>query len=238
MARSGSPLSSLFRPTFVSAALLLLISAAIPAQVQAQATRYVTDSLDITMRSGASTQHRITKMLRSGTRVQVLDQQGGWVHIKTPDGKSGWVLGRFLINQPVARERLAKAEAKLARLLSDDDSVQAQLNSAQEETEKLNQQVSDLSQQNQQLQSDLTELREATKNTVTVLRANKLLKQQDDELKTRIDELEQENTNLSDNSAQTWFIRGAGVGLVGLLLGVVLPRLPRPRKKRSSWDRL
>lgn len=236
MLRSGPSFSSLIRPLSLSVSLLALVAASAPAQ--AEPVRYVTDSLDITMRSGASTQHRITKMLRSGTRLEILSKEGGWVQIKTPEGKTGWVLARFLVNQPVARERLAKAEAKLARLLANDDSVRAQLNTAREDNQALTQQVATLTKQNQRLQSALNELKEATKNTVAVLRANKLLKQQSDKLKNQLEELEQDNTDLRDNSAQTWFMRGAGVGLIGLLLGVVLPRLPRPKRKRGSWDTL
>ena len=74
-------------------------------------TRYVSDRLEITMRSGTSTSHGILRMLRSGTPVEVLetDKKSGYSRIKTRSGKEGWVLTRFLMNGPAARDRLAEA---------------------------------------------------------------------------------------------------------------------------------
>ncbi len=81
-------------------------------------TRYVSDKLEITMRSGKSTSHGIVRMLRSGTPVEVLetDNKTGYSHIRTRSGKEGWVLSRFLMNAQAARDRLATAEKKLAEL--------------------------------------------------------------------------------------------------------------------------
>ncbi|MDH3870837.1 MAG: TIGR04211 family SH3 domain-containing protein, partial [Gammaproteobacteria bacterium] len=80
------------------------------------ATRYVSDSLEITMRSGKSTSHGIIRMLRSGTPLNVLetDNDSGYSRVRTRDGKTGWVLSRFLMKGQAARDKLAAAEKKLA----------------------------------------------------------------------------------------------------------------------------
>ena len=77
-------------------------------------TRYVSDVLEITMRSGKGTSFGITRMLRSGTAVQVLevDKKSGYTQVRTKSGKEGWVLSRFLMNGRAARERLAATEKK------------------------------------------------------------------------------------------------------------------------------
>ena len=48
-------------------------------------TRYVSDVLEITMRSGKGTSFGITRMLRSGTAVQVLevDKKSGYTQVRT-----------------------------------------------------------------------------------------------------------------------------------------------------------
>ena len=81
-------------------------------------TRYVSDTLEITMRSGKGTSFGITRMLRSGTPVEVLnvDKKSGYTQVRTNSGKEGWVLSRFLMKGQAARERLATAEKKLAEL--------------------------------------------------------------------------------------------------------------------------
>ena len=61
-------------------------------------TRYVSDRLEVTMRSGKSTGYGIVRMLRSGTAVEILerDKKSGYSHVRTKSGKKGWVLSRFL----------------------------------------------------------------------------------------------------------------------------------------------
>ena len=75
-------------------------------QVMAE-SRYVSDTLEITMRSGKGTSYGITRMLRSGTRLEVLeiDKKSGYTKVRTKSGKEGWVLSRFLMKTPAALEK-------------------------------------------------------------------------------------------------------------------------------------
>jgi SH3 domain protein len=41
---------------------------------------------------------------------------------------------------------------------------------------------------------------------------------------------------LQDSSNREWFLTGAGVIIIGILIGLIAPRL-RPKKK-SGWDSL
>ena len=84
--------------------------------VAAAQTRYVTDIFEITLRSGKSTQNEIVRMLPSGTALEVIetDAKSGYTRVRTPSGKDGWVLSRYLMDLPSARARLSGAETKLA----------------------------------------------------------------------------------------------------------------------------
>jgi hypothetical protein len=69
---------------------LLILSICLTGNAQAE-TLYVSDRLEITMRSGKSTSHGITRMLRSGTRRQgtascIRKETGGTGTGKPPDG--------------------------------------------------------------------------------------------------------------------------------------------------------
>src|SRR5690625_4640607 len=69
------------------------------------ATRYITDQLQVTLRSGPTTGHRILRMIDAGVPVQVLaSPEDGWVQVSTRDGLQGWVLERHLMNAPSARD--------------------------------------------------------------------------------------------------------------------------------------
>ena len=86
---------------------LMLLSAAVLAQ-----TAYVTDEFKITLRSGESATHRILRMLPTGEQVTVLSSNPdtGYSKVRTSGGAEGFVLTRQLVDQPVARDRLAPSK--------------------------------------------------------------------------------------------------------------------------------
>jgi SH3 domain protein len=49
-----------------------------------------------------------------------------------------------------------------------------------------------------------------------------------------LNNVQQENENLRDRTARDWFIVGAGVVLVGIIIGLIIPKI-RFRKKKSNW---
>ena len=66
-------------------ALAVFILALLAVTASAE-TRYVSDELEITLRQGESTSHRISAMLKSGTAVEVLgtNKATGYSRVKTP----------------------------------------------------------------------------------------------------------------------------------------------------------
>ena len=79
-------------------------------------TKYVTDQFEIMLRTGQSVQHEILRQLKSGTQVTVLESNYEYSRVRTASGKEGWVLTRYLIDQPAGRERAVKLQADLELL--------------------------------------------------------------------------------------------------------------------------
>lgn len=202
------------------------------------ATRYVSDQLEIPMRSGKSTQYRIVKMLPSGTPLEVLDvdQAEGYSRVRTPDGTEGWVLTRLLQNIPSARDRLATAEKKLAQLQEAERERMANLDNLKNEKGSLEGKLSALLEQNSKLKQELLEIRRTASSTLAIANENKELKNKVLQMERDMQRLTQENEALSDRTKRDWFMVGAGVIIVGIILGLILPRIRV--KKRSSWDSL
>ena len=67
---------------------------------------WVSDQFEITLRTGPSTTNAIERMLSSGTELVVLEQddESGYSHVRTTGGTEGWVLTRYLMDEPSARE--------------------------------------------------------------------------------------------------------------------------------------
>ena len=199
-------------------------------------TRYVSDNLEITMRSGKGTSYGITRMLRSGTPVDVLDEdeETGYTHVRIKGGKEGWVLSRFLMKGQAARDRLADAEKKLAELELENRKMETGMAALTEEKAALEKELAALDGQTRNVSQELSEIKRTASSALAIDSENKGLKGRVVSLERQLQTLQQENVGLRDRTARDWFMVGAGVVLLGIIVGLIIPRI-RWRKK-SSWD--
>ena len=199
-------------------------------------TLYVSDRLEIQMRTGKGTQYRILRMLPSGTALEILevDQENGYSRVRTPSGVEGWVLSRFLMQGRAARDRLADAEKKLARLELENRKLNASLEDLQKTKGSIDTERDQLVKENRQLSQQLEEIRRAASSALAIDAENKELKSRIVAYERQAQSLQQENQGLKDRTARDWFMVGAGVVILGMIIGLIIPRI-RWRKK-SSWD--
>jgi SH3 domain protein len=215
----------------ISISLFLFLAGSVLAE-----TQYVSDRLEITMRSGKSTSHGITRMLRSGTPVEVLDvdKDAGYSHVRTRGGKEGWVLSRFLMKGPAARDRLAAAEKELAELELENRKMMTAMQALKEEKGSLEQEKSSLSGEHRKVSQELSEIKRTASSALALDSENKELKSRVVALERNLQTMQQENATLKDRTARDWFMVGAGVVLLGIIVGLIIPRIRWRRK--SSWD--
>jgi SH3 domain protein len=201
-------------------------------------TRYVSDRLEIQMRTGKGTQFRILRMLPSGTALEVLevDQENGYTRVRTPGGVEGWVLSRFLMKGRAARDQLADAEKRLARLELENRKLSASLEELQKAKGNTTSERDQLVKENRRLSQELDEIRRTASSALAIDAENKELKSRIVAYERRAQSLQQENEGLKDRTARDWFMVGAGVVVLGMIIGLIIPRI-RWRKK-SSWDSL
>ncbi len=201
-------------------------------------TRYVSDQLEITLRSGESVRHRILRMLRSGTPVEVLsvNQDTGYARVRTQDGTTGYVLERLLIDEPVARERIAELEAQLQELRQTPDQLAAKLTALQERYDRLQVDQQQLQEEKRRLEEELAAIRQASADVLRITQERTELRQRVVQLSREVAELQQANNDLQNQVTQRWFLIGAGVLAGGIFLGLLLPHL-RFRRHRS-WRSL
>ncbi len=217
--------------------LALLCLCLFTAGAQAQ-TLYVSDQLEIQLRSGASLQHRILRMLPSGTALEVLevDQAEGWTRVRAPSGVDGWVLSRFLMPERAARDRLAAAEQRVARLEQENRQLNVTIRELRGEKESVAKERGELDQTSRQLAQELEEIRRTASSALALDAENKELKARVLGAEREIQTLQQENARLQDRTARDWFMVGAGVIVLGIIIGLIIPRLRFRRK--SSWGEL
>ena len=198
------------------------------------ATMYISDELTVPLRRGPSNGHKIINAaLPSGLALEVLgeDSASGFTQVRTPNGTEGWVPTQYLVNQPVAKERLAAANKRI-------ETLEAQLKSTRENFQdvrgartEIEGRASALTKENQRLQTELAEIRRVSATAITQFNENKQLKTDNASLQTQVTQLTERVRTLERNSMLRGCLAGGALVVVGLVLGAWI----KSRPKRSSW---
>ncbi|AFJ02889.1 SH3 domain protein [Methylophaga frappieri] len=217
---------------------LVLILSLLAVDVALAQTRYVSDELEITLRNGQGLEFGIRKMLKSGTRLQVLqnNSDSGYSQVRTAEGVEGWVLTRYLSQTGSARDLLAENEQKLANLELEVANYKTEIEQLSSQNNETDTQNLSLKETSQRLRKELDDLRRTASSAVALENENRQLKQKLQEMDSEIQTTQIENNALRDNSTKSWFLIGAAVLFAGIVLGLILPRLRLRRK--SSWGSL
>lgn len=212
--------------------LILFLLLPLPAMA---ASKFVSDELRITLRTGQGNQFEILKTLTSGMKLEILEETDtGYTRVRIPDGTEGWVRTQYLVDEPVAADRLASAQSRLAKAEEKLKQVQDELRSLQKEKTQLDSAHSKLSSEHKSATKELQTLNELASRPKQLAQENIELRQQYEQISDELNLVKQENQVLKDRSKRNWFLAGAGVVIVGMLIGLIIPKL-RFRKK-SSWD--
>ncbi len=222
------------RKTTVNTSLLVLI---LIAPMAFGAPAWVSDEFEITLRTGPSTSNSIQLMVGSGTQLEVLerDADSGYSRVRTPGGTEGWVLTRYLMNERSAREQLETLSSQLTNANSRGTSMGSQLTSIKTQYDSANKRIDTLEREKAAVEKELAEIKRTAANVLGINQQNRTLMDDLASAQIRADTLEQENRSLSSQTTRYWFMSGALVLLVGIVLGIWLPRVRWQR--RSRYDR-
>lgn len=215
--------------------LLLIALLVTPAASFADEVRWVGDSITIMMRTGKGNAFQIIRTLPSGTRLQMLEIDGDYARVQTEKGTEGWVLSRFLTEQPIAADRLVQAEARIEKLMEQQRALNEQVSALKSERSSLANELKGREAENARLEKELADLREVAASPIRLREENQAMRTRLGQLDAAIEELTVSNDALRNDSQREWFVTGAAVLGSGILLGLVLPLLKR-RKKQRLYD--
>lgn len=214
------------RSLCVCALALLALIAAGAAQAD---KRYVSDELRVSVRAGQGDDYRIVAVLASGSAVETLESAGDWTRVRTPEGDTGWMRTQYLQAERIAADRLSEVQAELESVRTRVEELESALRRARRNAESARERVAELESRNQALSDKLARAEEG----LELEQANQRLEARVDSLSDEVDTLEQRNRELAERDRQRWFAVGAGVLVGGILLGVIVTRIPwRSRRSR------
>ena len=214
---------------------LSLTSLTLLAPMQANAdSKYVSDQLRITMRTGQGNQFQIIKALVSGMKLEILEETDtGYTKVKTEDGQEGWVRSQYLADEPIAADKLARAENRLAKTKERNKSIKDELAALRKDKIKLDSEHSALRTKHTNASKELSHLSKVAARPKQLAKENIELHKKFEQISDELVLVKQENQVLKDRSQRHWFITGAGVLIIGMLIGLIIPKFRF--KSKDSW---
>ena len=210
-------------------------------------TRYVSDELIISVRDGQNQDDNVLGYIRTGTAVDVFEEKGRYLRIRTEDGLEGWVKTQYIISEkPNGRiiEDLRNEINDLNKKVESSKNGQGSLSDKLLVTKQiyevrireLEQEVNINQKNTAKAKSELIELNKKYKkllnnseNTDELIRKLKKSKKLDSKLKTEINNLKKDSQSPLKSSIIQPFLAGAGVFIVGFILGGLARRMKRSK---------
>jgi len=178
---------------------------------------YVNDVSKVTLRAGPGYDHKILAVLNSGDTLTLVERGKDWSRVRLANGTEGWMATRLLTTDEPNILKIRRLEAQLAA---------AQNGGAGPD-------ISALEEENRRLENALAEARRELQTArqasggATDEAALAEARQRIQALETGLGECQDRLGDQVLTAGIRWFLAGAGVLLVGLLIGLKFRRRQR-----------
>jgi len=219
--------------TTIAFALLTSLS------INAQETRYISDTLLVTVRAAPENEATIVhRGLSSGTAVlsYAMSEDSEWVEIETRNGLRGWLRAQYLQTEPPASLLIGDMRIELEKMRAERDRLAAQLNESSSEANLADDAIDQLTAELESVSSELVEIKRVSSAAIELDLMNQQLVAELESERSGADLLRLENVRLRDRIANNQILDGALAVLLGVILAVVTPRLWPSRKQNDGWS--
>jgi SH3 domain protein len=188
---------------------------------------YITDRIEVGLRSGTGIEQRIIAMVKTGDPVELLEGDKNWSKIRLADRTVGWIATRFLVDQVKSSH-------------SSDPNLQEELRGYKEKNQNLFREKELLSREKEKLLDEVKKLTATLQQEKIVQPSTGLieLKIKNEKLdkevalyKKQIVDLSQKGRERPNEDKLKWFFAGSAVLCFGLVLGWLFS-LGRRKSKR------
>ena len=199
------------------------------ASAQAE-SMYVGEIIEITLRTGPGIDHKVIAMVRSGQVVEVLEPGPEWTGVRLQNEKEGYVLSRFLTNKKPNELLLSELKKKYRALEEKVESLRDENNRQNEENKNLNAEFGKKEKLLARITDAYETLRKESAEFINLKTNYKRLTTELNEQTNRAEEFGAALTKLQKRQIFRWVLTGAGILLVGFLIGMS----SRRQRRRSS----
>lgn len=215
---------------FISSLLFLLTTTSAYAE-----TRYISDQLIVTVRSGKGNQYKILETIPTSTPVTVLEDGKTYVKVVTPKGTEGYIQAHYVSKAIPKSTQIKQLNNKIVDLQQQLTTQQQNFQGSQEETNAQKNQITQLSAQLNQTRQELEKasdayntLRSKSENVLNLGNENEQLIEKNNLLNSELLVLREENQKFHRSNMIQWFLAGGGVFLGGWIIG----KISRKKQRR------
>jgi len=220
-------MNPLIRPILI--ALILLSVVSYSASVRAE-TMYVTDMLRITVREGSGPEFKIIDVIESGQEVEVIASSEQWSKIRLPDGREGWMIAKYLSPKKPGNTDFRKLQDNEALLESQNSALRRENDELKDEIKNAGLRLAEAREALFMTNKLFQTLKTNPEIYIELEKKNREAEKKLSLQKNRMENLEDELTKLVRQQNIMWLLSGAGILLVGFLIGYNAKR----ERRRSS----
>lgn len=196
--------------------------------------KYINDFHIAFVRQGRDESQPVVEAISSGSEVQILESNVKYSKVKTATGNVGWILNQDLRDDPIAAHKLLLAQKQIAILESKLEQKDTELAEANKGHNDLRKRFENMELKLRRMESDNRNVRDLASDPLKLANLNKNLSSERDDLERELKKLRQQMTNLKDDTENRWFLTGAGVVFMSLLIGLMMPKFNSQRKS-GGW---
>lgn len=224
--KQSGPLSA-----FLLALLLPFITGLFSGASVFARTLYVKPSSEVVVRTGQGNDYKIVAMVKDGASVEFIEEGDDYTKIRLANGKEGWLLKRFLSNEPPLGEIVASLRAEKKEMKQRQTELVRKLEEVTSTLSRTEAERDSVLTERDQIRTSFRTLQQDTSDVVKIKNDRLKTAKENELLLQKLAAVEQENKSLQKDDAIKWFLAGGGVLLLGMLLGMMFGK---SRKKKST----
>ncbi|GLS83206.1 TIGR04211 family SH3 domain-containing protein [Paraferrimonas haliotis] len=192
-------------------ALMFIGSASLTSMSAVAADAYISDNVYVYLQAGPSNQYRILGTIETGQKITLLNEtQNDYVKIRDHKGREGWLPSEYVSNSESFRYQVSNAN-------SAKEAADAKAQQAQQALNELQTVKSDL---DSELSQTKAELAKTKRSLAAALESQQVA--------------EKALADVRNDEEFAMWREGGMIAGVGIILGLIIAYLPKPRKRSGA----
>jgi SH3 domain protein len=209
--------------------ILVLLGLLLAAATGLAETKYVTQDLTITLRTGPGTDRKIISFPRAGDPLEVVTPGEEYSEVMTRSGRQGFVLTQYLTDKEPPERVLARLQQQYQQVLEKYEALRQKSSQLTGDNEGLSGELTQTKRALEQLTAEHAALKTDSKQYLELKAKYTKAVKDADEARVKADKAEKELQQVSSSQINTGLLYGGGLIVLGFVAGLI----KRP-KRRSS----